>query len=237
MSAAAATSAASASASVSAPASPSGSDIETLVTENRFTQLQELAQQKELEEGGIYTRDSELWYCIQLFTAALTDNVLTSKWVWKRIPDEMKKRNKDIQTIWMLLCHLHRLDYAAFFHTHSTLSAASSYSNPILHSLHRALGDYIRRRNLAAIQSAYSSVSLETVMELSGWKANEVEEWANKEGLTAVTATTPAQTQQQQQSSSSTRFFAFAPQHPEKDRHVEPEQIKQLTNYIMQLEQ
>lgn len=168
----------------------------------------------------MWSRDSEVWFCIQLFAAALADEPLSAKFVWKRIPADMKKKSKDLAGTWKLLSALLRRDFSAFFAQSIALHAAFS---PLVQRLNQALRGEVQARNLVAIRVAYALVSVDQAAPLLGLSKAEVPAFLLKEGWTP-------------DAQAPTQFFTPTPADTKKARDISQQQIEQLTKYVTHLE-
>jgi len=63
-----------------------------LLTNNKFQQLYQQCANKELQNGGAFHSELEFDYACLLFAAALSQEPLCGKFVWKRVPASTKKK-------------------------------------------------------------------------------------------------------------------------------------------------
>lgn len=168
----------------------------------------------------MWSRDSEVWFAIQLFAAALADECLSGKFTWKRIPADMKKKSKDLSGTWKLLSALLTRDFSGFF-AHS-IALQASFS-PLVQRLNTALRGEVQARNLVAIRVAYALVSVDQAAPLLGLSKSEVPAFLLKEGWTP-------------DAQAPTQFFTPTPADSKKGRDISQKQIEQLTKYVTHLE-
>jgi len=202
--------------------------LEALLQQRRFTDVLSWAQQRELEEGGLLTRDSEQLYGIELLSAMLCQNNLSAKFVWQRVPAELKKKSPELQALWKLVSSLLQRDFIGFF----AQSSAAALPTPLLARMLTLLREEVQRVNLRAMASAYTVISAEAAAALLGMTAEQ-----SAAALTAQGWTAAAAAQQPQGAPASARFFTPPPLDRSKPRDISHKQIEQLTGYITHLEE
>lgn len=144
---------------------------------------------------------------------------LTVKFVWKRIPADMKKKSKEIAATWKLVSALVQRDFATFFGA----STSAAFASPLLQRLNVALREEVQSRNLLAIRTAYALISVEQAAPLLGLQAAQVAAFLTQQGWTADPQA-PA------------HFFTPTPVDQKKAREISQAQIEQLTKYVTHLE-
>jgi len=174
-------------------------------------QLLEFCENKEVEEAGQVTKDSELNYILLILSYALKDDMSNVKFTWKRIPKDLKKRSKDLGALWKVIHALWSKDNKSFF-------VATEYSwQPAVAPWMNALTDTIRAKYRTLIAKGYSSISVDLCCQLLGLPKEKlptyVPKWSIDKG-----------------------FVVPVPETPRKDQSVSVRQIAQLTDAVVNLE-
>ncbi|KAJ0181900.1 hypothetical protein K1T71_002622 [Dendrolimus kikuchii] len=131
----------------------------------------------------------------QLLAIYLYQNDLcNAKFLWKRIPQNITSSNPEITAIWAVGQKLWKKDLAG---TYQAL-AAYNWTEPVANII-RALEEKIRERTFNLIGRSYSSISLDTVVTMTGLSRDAVlhacrdHKWTvNEDGVT-INPTPPVQ--------------------------------------------
>ncbi|XP_037297646.1 COP9 signalosome complex subunit 8 [Manduca sexta] len=100
----------------------------------------------------------------QLLAIYLYQNDLcNAKFLWKRIPQNITSSNPEITAIWSVGQKLWKKDLPG---TYQTL-AAYNWTEPVANII-RALEEKVRERTLNLIGRSYSSISLDTLVSMTG---------------------------------------------------------------------
>ncbi|OWR41048.1 COP9 protein [Danaus plexippus plexippus] len=100
----------------------------------------------------------------QLLAIYLYQNDLcNAKYLWKRIPQSITSSNPEIPAIWAVGQKLWKKDLAGTYHA----LAAFTWTEPVAHII-RALEERVRERAFNLIGRSYSTVSLDTIVLMTG---------------------------------------------------------------------
>jgi len=183
-----------------------------LETEKQFVPKTVVCEQKELEEGGQLTKDSELNFCLQILANLIKQDLHNARFVWRRVPRELKKRSKDLQSIWRVVQALWAREPRQFY------SSIETYAWPtVLQPWIVALTDTTRAKYRSLIAKGYSTISVDSCCQMLGLPKEKlsayVPKWNVEKGFVFPTAEGGA-----------------------KDQAVTAKQVQQLTDYVVQLE-
>ncbi|XP_065831361.1 COP9 signalosome complex subunit 8-like [Oscarella lobularis] len=128
--------------------------MEDLLQNKDFVQLAALCEQKELEApNGITTADV---YGTLLAVYILQNELNYARFLWKRIPDQLKKSNSELGSLWSVGQNLWKRDFPA---THAALKQTPwpPHLEPIVDTMRVQL----RMRILALVGQAYDAIGIE----------------------------------------------------------------------------
>ncbi|KAL4708066.1 hypothetical protein ACJJTC_009845 [Scirpophaga incertulas] len=101
----------------------------------------------------------------QLLSIYIYQNDLcNAKFLWKRIPQNITSSNPELAAIWAIGQKLWKKDLAGTYHA----IAAYNWSEPEIASIMRSLEEKIRGRAFNLIGRSYSSISLDTIVAMTG---------------------------------------------------------------------
>lgn len=122
-----------------------------------------LAKKLENQELESSTGQASPQVYSQLLAIYLYLNDLTSaKFLWKRIPQDIKKANEELSTIWLVGKLMWKKNYSEI---HSVISSNPSWPNH-LKNIMNLISESIRERSIALINKAYSIISVADVANL-----------------------------------------------------------------------
>ncbi|XP_061707242.1 COP9 signalosome complex subunit 8 [Cydia pomonella] len=131
----------------------------------------------------------------QLLVIYLYQNDLcNAKFLWKRIPQSITSSNPEITAIWAVGQKLWKKDLAG---TYQAL-ASYNWTEPVANII-RALEERVRERAFNLIGRSYNSISLDTVVSMTGLSRDAVlracaeRKWTLREDGVTVDPTPPAQ--------------------------------------------
>lgn len=165
------------------------------------------------------TKESEVWFGVELLAGALARQLTSTRFVWKRVPADMKKASKNLQIVWKLLQSLHRGDFATFFA--ESVAFHGGLTHPLLQQMNAALRGETQSANILNIRRAYTTISVDQAASLLGTKRAEAVQLMTKLGWTP---------------DEKSEFFNPTPLAIPKQREISERQIEQLTRYVADLE-
>jgi len=71
--------------------SSSSVKLEDYLNSKNYKGILALAQRRELEDGGSKTDGYEFYYCLQLVANLLLNDIGSARFLWKRLPKDLKK--------------------------------------------------------------------------------------------------------------------------------------------------
>jgi len=154
-----------------------------LIASKRFAALYERCLQHELEVGGVLTDSSENDYSLLLLSAALTNDSLKCKLVWKRIPLALKKKSAVIALInkmVSLVCSGSVIEFYGVFSSSSSMINSS----PILSAAAKALRDETTIIQSNILKSAFLIVHINDYAARVGIHPDEAARRCVSEGWT-----------------------------------------------------
>lgn len=182
------------------------------------------ARLAELEVQELQAEDepSDKLYAQLLALYILTDDLISAKFLWKRIPSNVKSDNEDLRTIWDIAVNLTRRTPSAIYF----LIRERDWP-PHVKTIMSRIADRVREQQVALISSAYSDIRMEDLTRLTGFESEE-------ETLKLVTelgwsVDTASKTVMPRKGSRSPRSV-------DEDREMSQEQLHKLTEYVAFLE-
>lgn len=150
---------------------------------------------------------------------------LTSKFVWRRIPVDLKSKSAPLQATWRLLADLHRGEFSSYYANADADAIKAALASPVLQQLNAMLRAEIHARNVTHIRRAYTTIGVSQAAALLGLTVESTPAF-----LTGSLQWTP-------DSSAPSQFFHPTPLAAPKPRDISTQQIEQITKYIAHLEE
>lgn len=178
----------------------------------------------ELEAQELQAEDepSDKLYAQLLALYILTDDLISAKFLWKRIPAGIKTDNDDLKTIWDIAVNLIRRTPAAVY-----FLIREREWPPHVKTIMNRIADRVREQQITLISNAYSDIRVEDLTKLTG-SLNEAE--ALK--LVADLKWTVDPVSQTVRPCKRDR----SPRSVDEDRELSQEQLQKLTEYVAFLE-
>lgn len=104
----------------------------------------------------------------------------SAKFLWKRIPPEIKDADQELSLIWLVGKLLWKKNYSEIY---PAINSCSSWPNH-LKNIMNLISESTRQRVIALISRAYSSIRLAEASNLLGLSSNETKELALKHDWT-----------------------------------------------------
>ena len=179
----------------------------------------------ELEQQELQSEDdpSDKLYAQLLALYILTNDLISAKFLWKRIPVAVKSENEDLQTIWRIAVNLiQRTPAPVYF-------LIQEHEWPAyVRTIMQRIVEQVRRQQISLIQHAYSDIRFENLKRLTGMTTDE-------EAMTLI---------QQLGWSLNPETQIVVPvkntpdtQSPDSEKDLSQEQLHKLTEYVAFLEQ
>ncbi|XP_044729676.1 COP9 signalosome complex subunit 8 [Chrysoperla carnea] len=134
-----------------------------------FDKLGDDLEKQELE-AWVQNNVPSVQVYAQLLAVYLYQNDLcNAKYLWKRIPQNVKNTHSELLQIWSVGQHMWKRDYQS---TYSTLSTTTwpEYIKDIM----KSLLDNVRERAINLIQQSYSSLSINAVSTMTGLTQDDI---------------------------------------------------------------
>ena len=197
------------------------SEITRLAGAADFAGLVTLAEEFELElqHTEVPTAVSVGVYKVHLLAYMLTEQLDSARFLWKRIPAELKGGDAELRALWAIGTAMWQKDHAGMM---AALSA-HAWSPPLVAQLASALLSAQLERSFAALGRAYSSIPAAKLAAKLGVPVSKVEELAAAHSWTADAVT-----------------GALKPMQPEPEAQPasgQADQLQRLTEYVAHLEQ
>lgn len=138
---------------------------------------------QELESPG--GRASPQVYGQLLAIYLLFNDLISAKFLWKRIPQEIKDANEELSIIWHVGKSMWRKDYAEIY---GVIKSCPSWPNHLKNIMNLIL-DSTRRRAEKLIMRAYSTVHIAQASKLLGLTPDETCQWVAQQNWTFDNAT------------------------------------------------
>jgi COP9 signalosome complex subunit 8 len=125
----------------------------------------------------------------QLLAIYLLFNDLTSaKFLWKRIPDDVKAANNELSVIWSVGKLMWKKNYSEIYQTIDSIPVWPNHLKNIM----KLISESTRQRVIELISKAYSSISLNDASQLLGLnndetlKVAEKSNWLHEDGFLTI---------------------------------------------------
>jgi len=154
-------------------------------------------------------------YTIYLLSYILDNDLSNARFLWKRIPAQLKATNPDLPAIWKIAQSMLKNQYADVFRAMN----AHAFNDA---DLVRLLADIYRQRNFQLIAKAYTSISIASVADMLGISGGEAQQVCQSAGWSFDAAS-----------------GTFTPVRPAeaKDQAIGAKQLQHLTEFFCYLEQ
>ncbi|KAK7111561.1 COP9 signalosome complex subunit 8-like [Littorina saxatilis] len=106
----------------------------------------------------------------------LHNDTISSKFLWKRIPNNIKQGNPELSLIWVVGQHMWKRDYPSIYE--SLRKDWSDSVKPIMN----ALNESMRRRAMNLVRKAYASINVDDFAVFMGMPVAEAKQAAIVEG-------------------------------------------------------
>ncbi|KAK0088787.1 hypothetical protein PV325_010727 [Microctonus aethiopoides] len=141
---------------------------------NEVDKLVEELEKTELEamNGGASAQTYSQLLAVYLYQ----NDLCNAKYLWKRIPANIKTNNTELQQIWMVGQRMWQRDWPA---VHTALN--NEWSDDVINIMH-ALKENVRERAMTLISEAYSSVNLTVLAAMTGLSLEQAKQSAQERG-------------------------------------------------------
>lgn len=200
----------------------------SLIQSHQWVDLLNLSEQRELDDLGALSNDSELYYINQLIVPFIVDERTAAKFTWKRTGmNDARTRFPSLSAIWKTLTPLYQHDNQSFFasfnglhqHIQSQTSPFTSTIVQLLDSLHQS----IQERAFQSICRIYDYISIESACSLTGVNPADMINQVSTRQWEIVT---------------NEKGTFIKPQRPSTDQriHLAKDELARLTNYVTSLD-
>jgi len=165
-------------------------NIDELIRAAKYREVYEIYEYKELEYAAnqfnniVNVKDIDTLYGAMMITAALNEEIVNSKFVWKRVNPEIKKKTAWLKGLWKSLQFLFKKEYAGFFQEIESLVNDKSKLPPQIAILTEALRDRIRSNQYQLINEAYTTISIDRASSLLGLNKTSLPNYSKEKGWT-----------------------------------------------------
>jgi len=190
--------------------------LQQIIETQQWTQLLLACEQYEFESSNEPASPATLpFYGIQLFGYLLVNDLNSARFLWKRIPTEVKAAVPEFAQIWKIGQSMWKREYKNIY--------ASLQVNwaPIYQSLARHLADQFRQRTFTLLSRAYTTISVNDCAVILGLPAAEVVQLTTQRGW---------------QLDQATNMLRPAPYADQKVQKTGIDQLGNLTKYVVFLE-
>eukprot|EP01103_Thecamoeba_quadrilineata_P008209 TRINITY_DN17976_c0_g1_i1.p1 TRINITY_DN17976_c0_g1~~TRINITY_DN17976_c0_g1_i1.p1 ORF type:complete len:206 (-),score=28.15 TRINITY_DN17976_c0_g1_i1:109-693(-) len=137
-------------------------EIISLIPQHNFKRIAEICEEYELESRSVP------FYGVHLIVYLIQNNSINARFLWKRIPNEVKQSEPELAAIWKIGTHMWTRNYSEVY------KSFVRYQWSHLHTpLIAALAEAFRNRTLQLISNAYSTISVVSAAELFGLSNEE----------------------------------------------------------------
>jgi len=159
-------------------------------------------------------------YKVHLLSYLLQGQLDRARFLWKRVPEEIKSADAELQAVWAVGKAMWQTDHRLA--VQQSAASAFAWSGPLVATLINTLHEQYLKHSFTQIGAAYATVSAESLAEKLGVPVAKVHEFASAAGWTADAVS-----------------GFYKPLQPESDKQqsVKLEQLQKLTNYVAHLEQ
>lgn len=140
-----------------------------------------LAKKLEVQElESPHGRASPQVYGQLLAIYLLFNDLISAKFLWKRIPAEIKQDNEELSIIWHVGRSMWKKDYPEIY---GVIRSCPSWPNHLKNIMNLIL-ETTRRRAQRLISNAYSTVHIDQVSRLLGFNHEETRQWVSSQNWT-----------------------------------------------------
>jgi len=191
-------------------------EVQTLIASQNWPALVQISEQIEFESSNEPpTPSSGTFYGIHLFAYLIVNDINSARFLWKRIPTEIKAANPELANIWKIGQNVWKREY------HNIYSLLSVHWSLIYQPLATAFTAAFRNRTFALLSRAYSSISAQDCAAILGFSPEEVVKLVTAQGWTY---------------DPSTKLIEPKPQTENNIQKTGLEQLHGLTKYVVFLE-
>ncbi|CAG8464487.1 8761_t:CDS:2 [Paraglomus occultum] len=165
-------------------------DLKELIDQNEVAKLIEHCEELEFKLA-IAPDDSvnlDEFYGVFLAAYLIQNELPSARFLWKRIPDEIKASSEQLHAIWDVATNLWQRDYAPVY-----MSVEQKPWTPLIGSLMKKVAETLRERVFTLLSEAYSSITVEEVSNFIGVPADKVAQVTAERGWIYDAATNTLQ--------------------------------------------
>lgn len=145
-----------------------GDQLQSCIANHQFDAVARLLDSAELESRNPAVLEEGWPYALHLLGHIYNKNLEDARFVWKRIPINVKQNNQELQAVWRVLQYLWQRQYQGMW------QALQAYSwSPQLQPFMAALAEKTRAELLELISTAYSTVKPSKVAYICGLTEQE----------------------------------------------------------------
>ncbi|CAG8586773.1 10286_t:CDS:2 [Paraglomus brasilianum] len=165
-------------------------DLKELVDQDEVAKLIEYCEELEFKLAATPDDSVNLDEFYGAFLAAyLIQNELPSaRFLWKRIPEEIKTSSEQLRAVWEVATDLWQRDYTPVYY-----SVEQKPWTPLIGSLMKKVAETLRERIFALLSEAYSSITVEEVSNFIGVPVDRVAQVTAERGWIYDAATNTLQ--------------------------------------------
>jgi len=191
-------------------------EIQTLIANRQWDNLVRVCEQYELEiSNEPPSVNVGPFYGIQLFAYLIVNDVNSARFLWKRIPTEVRAAHNELVNIWKIGQCVWKAEYVNLY------SALRQNWSLIYQPLVTAFFEKFRFRTFELISRAYSSISAIDCGIILGYPVDDVVKLVTEQGWRYDPAT---------------KLISPLPYVEPKIQHTDLEQLSSLTRFVVFLE-
>eukprot|EP00026_Physarum_polycephalum_P016007 Phypoly_transcript_16828.p1 GENE.Phypoly_transcript_16828~~Phypoly_transcript_16828.p1 ORF type:complete len:203 (+),score=30.91 Phypoly_transcript_16828:81-689(+) len=158
--------------------------LQQLIAENKWDVLVGACEQYEFESSNETPSPATIpFYGIQLFGYLLLNDLNSARFLWKRIPTEIKAAVPEFANIWKIGQAMWKREYNNIY------AALNAPWGPAYQTLAKTLAEQFRQRTFALLSRAYTTISVNDAAVILGFPAADVVKQTAQRGWTHDAAT------------------------------------------------
>jgi COP9 signalosome complex subunit 8 len=152
-------------------------EVQTHIANQNWPALVQLCEVIEFESSNEPpSPNAGTFYGIQLFAYLIVNDLNSARFLWKRIPTEIKAANPELANIWKIGQHVWKREYQPLY------TIATAAWSLIYQPLATAFLSTFRSRSFALLSRAYSSINAIDCGYILGYSPEEVVKLVTAQG-------------------------------------------------------
>jgi COP9 signalosome complex subunit 8 len=152
--------------------------IQTYIAKQDWDRLAQQLEDYELEVSLDPGHKDQPFYAVQLFVHLIKNEMDSARFLWKRIPHDIKKTNAELQAVWKIGKCMWQREYAELY------KAFTNTWEPLNKTLAELLLGRVRQQTFELLSKNYTTISAESAATFLGMAPQDATKFCLQNGWT-----------------------------------------------------